>query len=102
MSETENTHGGARKGAGRPKGSVSRLDSEARLRAFEGGLLPLEYLLGIMRDEAQDFERRIDAAKAAAPYVHARLQAVQVSGEDGGDIKVLHRLERVIVDPKKL
>ena len=29
------------------------------------------------------------------------LQSISLSGEGGGDINVLHRLERVIVDPKK-
>ena len=95
-----NGHGGHRPGAGRPKGSLNKLDSAARAWAQESGLLPLEYLLGVMRDDGQPQDIRMDAAKAAAPYVHARLQAMQLSGEDGGDIKVLHRLERVIVDPK--
>ena len=37
--------------------------------------MPLDYLLGIMRDEDQDARWRLDAAKAAAPYCHARLSA---------------------------
>lgn len=95
-----NGHGGPRPGSGRPKGSVNKLDSEARAWAQESGLLPLKYLLGVMRDTEQPQEMRMDAAKAAAPYVHARLQAVQLSGEDGGAIQVAHRIERVIVEPK--
>jgi hypothetical protein len=56
-------HGGRRQGAGRPrkKGPVSPADQ-----------LPLEYLLAIMRDPSADVKRRDWAAKAAAPYVHAR------------------------------
>ena len=44
------------------------------------GLTPLDYLLSVMRDEALERDARVDAAKAAAPYVHARLAAVEHSG----------------------
>lgn len=42
--------------------------------------MPLDFLLGIMRDENQDAQSRLDAAKAAAPYCHARLSSTEVSG----------------------
>ncbi len=45
------------------------------------GLMPLDFLISIMRDAGADESKRIDAAKAAAPYVHARLAAVEHSGE---------------------
>jgi hypothetical protein len=35
-------------------------------------------MLGVMRDESLDTRLRIDAAKAAAPYVHQRLSAISV------------------------
>jgi hypothetical protein len=60
-------HGGRREGAGRKVGSVSKLDGEARAKAQESGMMPLDYLLSIMRDETQDASVRRDAAKAAAP-----------------------------------
>lgn len=76
------TYGGARPGAGRPKGSHnSLLDKELRASALEGGESPLEFLLGVMRDDQETKERRIDAAKAAAPYVHAKLQTVALTDE---------------------
>ena len=34
---------------------------------------PLEFMLAVMRDETQPMWRRIEAAKAAAPYRHIRL-----------------------------
>ncbi|MEH2501228.1 hypothetical protein V1290_000039 [Bradyrhizobium sp. AZCC 1578] len=37
-------------------------------------------MLGLMRNEELDRETRLDAAKSAAPYVHARLAAVEHSG----------------------
>ncbi len=70
-----NGHGGKRKGAGRPKGAKSRMTEEAILKAGEG-MTPLEFMLQALRDEGNDFDTRMDAAKAAAPYVHARLASV--------------------------
>jgi hypothetical protein len=82
------TIGGARPGAGRPKGGANQMNDEARRAALAGGPSPLQFLLGVMRDEAQPLERRVDAAKASAPFVHARLQAVSVSGPEGGPLQV--------------
>ena len=45
------------------------------------GVMPLEFLITIMRDVSAEQSTRIDAAKAAAPYVHARLAAVEHSGQ---------------------
>lgn len=70
------SHGGKRAGAGRKKGSANKFDEQARKMAAESGILPLEFMLNVMRDEEQDFATRFDAAKAAAPYVHARLASV--------------------------
>ena len=81
-------HGGKREGAGRKPGAVSKLDREARARAQESGTMPLDYLLSIMRDEDQDPAARRDAAKAAAPYCHARLSATELSGPSGGPVSV--------------
>ena len=77
------THGGARNGAGRKKGGASKLDQAARKKALEQGISPLDYLLSVMRCEAEETARRVDAAKAAAPYVHARLVAAELSGPGG-------------------
>ena len=82
------TRGGRREGAGRKLGSVSKLDGEARTKAMEGGMMPLDYLLGIMRDEDHDARSRLDAAKAAAPYCHARLSSTELSGPNGSAVQV--------------
>ena len=50
--------------------------------------MPLDFLLSIMRDDEQDARWRLDAAKAAAPYSHARLSATEVSGPSGGPVSV--------------
>lgn len=74
--------GGKREGAGRPKGSKTRKNAEIAQRAAEQGITPLEYMLEVMRDEANETSARLDAAKSAAPYIHPRLSAVQVEGGD--------------------
>ena len=49
---------------------------------------PLDYMLRIMRDPKEDDERRDAMAKAALPYLHARLSNVdgQISDNEGGTI----------------
>jgi hypothetical protein len=39
--------------------------------------MPLDYMLEVMRDTDADERRRDDLARAAAPYVHPRLSAVE-------------------------
>lgn len=73
--------GGARKGAGRKRGGHNKLTQEAVAKARSTGKMPLDYLLDVMRDSAADEARRIDAAKAAAPYCHARLQPIDPLGD---------------------
>lgn len=73
--------GGARPGAGRKKGVQNKVNAEARAKAVAGGVLPLEYMLKVMRDPKAQPGRRDEMARAAAPYVHPRLQVTQVSGD---------------------
>ena len=77
-------HGGKRAGAGRKPGSVTKRTRDiAEAVMSDGGLTPLEYLVSIYRDTEADEAKRIDAAKAAAPYVHAKLANIEanVTGE---------------------
>jgi hypothetical protein len=39
-----------------------------------------------MRDDNEDERTRLDAAKAAAPYCHARLASMEVSGPNGAPV----------------
>lgn len=72
-------HGGRRKGAGRKPGSITKRSREIAEGALAEGLTPLEFMLQVLRDEGRAFEDRMDAAKAAAPYVHAKLAAVDAT-----------------------
>jgi hypothetical protein len=75
-----NGHGGARKGAGKPRGAKTRVTQEAIKRAGEGET-PLEYMLRVMRSDGIPDERRDEMALAAAPYVHAKLQQIETKNE---------------------
>ena len=75
--------GGNRECSGRKTGSVAKIDHAARKTAHAGGITPLEFLLAIMRDDTENRGARLDAAKAAAPYCHAKVSAasnVNISG----------------------
>ena len=72
------SHGGARAGAGRKPGTINRFSKDLLDKAAQSGQLPVDYLLEVMRDQSLDTRLRIDAAKAAAPYVHQKLTAISV------------------------
>lgn len=74
--------GGSRPGAGRPPGAVNRLVSDAVERAAAEGILPLDFMLTILRDETKPYADRMDAAKAAAPYVHPKRAPVDGEGKE--------------------
>jgi hypothetical protein len=93
------SHGGKRPGAGRKAGAATTRTREIA-NAVAGGLTPLEYLTSVYRDVSADESKRIDAAKAAAPYVHARLNSVEMTGKDGGPVETLQRVERHVIDPQ--
>ena len=71
-------HGGCRPGAGRKPGTLNRFSEELLAKASQSGTLPVEYLLETMRDQSLDTRLRIDAAKAAAPYIHHKPSAISV------------------------
>ena len=61
---------GLPKTGGRKKRAKNKCAVEIEYR--RKGLIPLRYVLKVMRDEKADPHRRDDMAKAAAPYLHAR------------------------------
>jgi hypothetical protein len=80
--------GGKRDGAGRKAGAPNKASALREAEVAASGTTPLEYMLAIMRDDLSPAARRDDMAKAAAPYVHPKLAAVEHSGPDGGPIEV--------------
>jgi hypothetical protein len=89
--------GGARPGAGRPKGSANRRTREiADEAASSGNVLPLSYLLDVLNNPTSTRAEKLHAASIACPFVHPRLNAVSVSsnfsgvggGGGGGDVSI--------------
>lgn len=80
--------GGAREGAGRKPGIPNKRTAELQKAVARAGITPLDYMLGIIRDTSIDHPIRLDAAKAAAPYVHPKLASIEHSGPDGGPIPI--------------
>jgi len=81
--------GGPRPGAGRPHGSKSKRSAAVAEAAAAAGMSPIQYLLLVMRDSTQPISMRLDAAKAAAPYCHPRLNAItlDLSNIDVDDLR---------------
>lgn len=79
--------GGARPGAGRKRGVPNKRTAAVAKAVEASGLTPLEYMLSVMRDEGAENPIRLDAAKAAAQYVHPKLAAVEHTGKGGEPIQ---------------
>jgi len=84
-------NGGRRPGAGRPRGSRNRRTialSQATAEAQQVariGETPLDFLLRVMRNTKNAMQIRIDAAKAAAPYIHPRLSSIELNQNPKGE-----------------
>jgi hypothetical protein len=72
--------GGKRSGAGRRKGSPNKATAARQAAISASGEAPLDYMIRVMRDESAPHGRRDEMAKAAAPYVHPRLAAIECAG----------------------
>src|SRR5215204_6631888 len=65
------------KSGGRKQGTPNRATAARQAAITASGLTPLEFLMSVLRDEKNDPALRFEAAKAAAPYVHPKLAAIQ-------------------------
>lgn len=73
--------GGARSGAGRKPGAVTKKTREVADSLIGEGITPLEFMLKVLRNEQKTEAERFEAAKHAAPYCHAKLAAVEVKAD---------------------
>jgi len=81
--------GGARQGAGRPRGSKNKrtIELHERLEALDfdlvGGLVE-------MANDSEDEKIRLDARKTLMPYVYPRLAAqdISLSSDDWPDVRI--------------
>src|SRR6266852_6723663 len=63
-----------RKTGGRKRGTPNKR-TIAQKEIVASGLSPLEFLCAVYRDSNQSMNRRIEAARSAAPYLHSKLTA---------------------------
>jgi hypothetical protein len=79
--------GGSRPNAGRKPGKPNKRTAELQAEVAATGETPIDYMLRVMRDRSVEHDRRDDMAKAAAPYIHPKLAAIEHTGKDGGPIE---------------
>jgi hypothetical protein len=102
--KSKNIKGGARPGAGRKKGAPNKKTAAVQKAVEESGVTPLDFMLNIMRgtecpegaDPAEQIAfhaMRFEAAKAAAPYVHAKLSSVEMNAHVTNHENALDELE---------
>jgi hypothetical protein len=83
---------GHKKIGGSVKGKSSRIAKVLEKVKGSGGKEPLEFIIEVMNDETQPINVRLDAGKAAAPFVH-RKQPTEIESDNthnypnGVDIK---------------
>ncbi len=86
--------GGARPGAGRPRGSKnkgvtlttttpSRFERIRQRALDDGKILPLDWFMGILNDPDATDDERTEAARYGAPFLHPRLEAVAFKDQTG-------------------
>lgn len=75
--------GGKREGAGRKPGAPNKATAERQAEIQASGLTPLDYMLSVLRNEEAPADARMWAAEKAAPYVHPKLSAVELTSPDG-------------------
>ena len=76
------------KTGGRQKGTPNKAKAERLEAQIASGLSPLDYMLSVLRDESNPKLMRLAAAKDAAPYVHAKLANIELTGKDKGPLEV--------------
>ena len=84
--------GGKRPNAGRKVSSVTKKTRDVANREIDSGkITPLEFMLHVMRNDP-DPDKQLDAAKSAAPYIHAKLAAITHKGDSEHPIEAVIRL----------
>jgi hypothetical protein len=68
-----------RKTGGRKRGVPNKATAARAAEIARSGLTPLDYMLECLRDTTLDAATRLDAAMAAAPYVHPRFAPIDSS-----------------------
>jgi hypothetical protein len=88
--------GGKRIGSGRKKGVPNKRTTALLDAVAQGGQMPLQHMLDRMRDPLEDPKIRAQMAIAAAPYVHPKISAIELTGQNGEPIE--QRIVALLVD----
>src|ERR1700737_2495742 len=75
-----------KKTGGRKRGTPNHITVERKAKLTEAqmaGPPPLDYMLGILRNEDAKPDARMGAAVHAAPYIHPKLATIEHGGKDG-------------------
>lgn len=91
---------GCKKTGGRKPGSKNKRTKEMLEGAKAGGLMPVDYFLEILRNTKNSTGLRLDAAKAAAPYLHARRAAEDKHGNVPQE-RIIETLPGILRKPKE-
>ena len=83
------------KTGGRTAGTPNKKTAETVKAIEESGLTPLEYMLTVMRNDLEEPRTRLNAALGAAPYVHAKLSSIELSGVNGGPLETVTTIELI-------
>jgi len=97
--------GGRREGAGRPtggKGLTFRWDKVAAAIEMSPDKTPLAHLIAVMQNEAMKDSVRLQAAIAAAPYVHPKLSSVEIKGDAAAPMKVQSEIGQALASLAEL
>lgn len=84
------------KTGGRKKGVPNKATAAKQAEIAASGLTPLEFMLDVMRNEGNEQSVRLDAAKAAAPYVHPKLANIdaKIEGDVGLKVEIIRYADR--------
>ena len=94
--------GGARTGAGRKAGStdkaMNKISADRVLHATGTGpnRTPLAFMLAVMNDDKQKVSLRLQAAQAAAQFIHPKLSSVEMKAESKHTLSVQSDLARAL------
>jgi len=99
--------GGKRPGAGRPKGSKNkhkaRVDEIMHMALQSAAVAgkkwtPLEWMIHVLNDPNTPPRERTEVAKAAAPYCHAKLIAIEHVATTKTHEQRLEEMRRLMLD----
>ena len=79
---------GIPKTGGRKEGTPNKATAAREAEIKASGATPLDFILGVMRDDSKTVEMRLEAAAKAAPYVHPRLSSVALGNKDGEPFQI--------------